>query len=316
MTIALLTDADRFPLDDSDRALLGDAGIALRELPGHSEQEVLDAARDVDVILVYHARLTAEVIGQLGHVRVIARCGAGFDNIDVAAARQRRIELVYVPDYGIEDIADHSLALLLACARRVVSSDRAVRAGSWPSYQDIAPMHRLRGRTLGVYGYGRIGRNLADKARCLGLSVLPYDPYLADASVDREEIFRRSDFLSIHVPLTPETRHSIGEAEFGMMKTGAVLINTARGGIVVTSALVDALQSGKLAGAGIDVYDETPLARDHPLCQCENVVLTPHSAAFTEEGLSELRRQAISDAIRVLNGQAARHPIPDPPATS
>jgi D-3-phosphoglycerate dehydrogenase len=311
MTIALLTDADRFPVEDSDRALLRDAGITLRELPGHSEQEVIDAASDVDMILVYHARLTADVIGQLGHVRVIARCGAGYDNIDVAAARERDIELVYVPDYGIEDIADHALALILTCARRVVRSDRAVRAGAWPSYRDIAPMHRLRGRILGVYGYGRIGRDLADKARCLGLSVLAYDPYSPDASADREEILRRSDFLSIHVPLTPETRHSIGDAEFAMMKTGAVLVNTARGGIVVTSALVDALQSGKLAGAGIDVYDETPLAPDHPLCLCENAVLTPHSAAFTEEGLAELRHRAITDAIRVLNGEPAHHPIPD-----
>lgn len=312
MTIALLTDADRFPLDDSDRTLLDDAGIALRELPGHDEQELVTTARGVDLILVYHARLTSEVISQLGHVRVIARCGAGFDNIDVAAARARNIELVYVPDYGIEDIADHALALILTCARRVVRSDRAVRAGAWPSYPDIAPMHRLRGRTLGVYGYGRIGRNLADKARCLGLSVLAYDPYLPDASADRDEIFRRSDFLSIHVPLTPETHHSISETEFAKMKPGAVLVNTARGGIVVTSALVNALQSGKLAGAGIDVYDESPLAPGHPLCLCENAVLTPHSAAFTEEGLAELRRQAITDAIRVLKGQPARHPIPGP----
>jgi phosphoglycerate dehydrogenase-like enzyme len=308
--VALLTDAERFPFDDDDRAALAEADVELRELPGHDPTEIVPAAHGADAIFIYHARVTADLIASLQGVRVIARCGAGFDNIDVAAARAHNIELVYVPDYGIDDIADHALALLLACARKIVLCDRSVRAGRWDSYPELAPMHRLRGRTVGVYGYGRIGRNFADKARCLGLNVLAYDPYVASAAATREELLRESDFISIHVPLTKETRHSIGRVEFALMKHGAVLINTARGGIVVSSSLVEALQTGRLAGAGLDVYEDSPLPLDHPLRSCDTAVLTPHSAAYTEDSLAEVRKRALSDALRVLRRETPLNAIP------
>lgn len=312
MAVALLTDADKFPLDDEDRSLLASAGISLRELAGHAPEEIVASARGADAMLVYYARLTAPVIRQLDDLRVIARCGAGFDNIDTVAARERKIELVYVPDYGIDDVADHALALLLACARKVALSDRAIRARKWPGYPDLAPMRRLRGQTLGLYGYGRIGRNLADKARCLGLRTLAFDPYASDATATREELFRGSDFISIHVPLTEATRHSIGRPELSLMKSGAILVNTARGGIVDTNALFDALTSHHLAGAGLDVFEESPLPPDHPIRSCETAVFTPHSAAYSEDALSELRKRAFTDVIRVLHGEPAQNPIPEP----
>ena len=310
MPTVLLTDADRFPFDPDDRASLEEAGVELRELAGHEPEDVVEAAEGADGIFVYHARFPRETIARLDGVRVLARCGAGYDNIDIAAARERGITVVYVPDYGVEDVADHALALLLACARRVAQADRAVRAGGWPTYADLAPMRRLRGQTLGVLGYGRIGRNLAEKARALALGVLVHDPYVPAESIDRDSLLPESDFVSIHVPLTDASRHSIGRAELDLMKPTAILVNTARGPIVDTDALVEALAAGRLGGAGVDVFEEAPLPSDHPLRAIDNVVLTPHSAAYTEEALAEVRKRPLEDALRVLGGEAPRNPVP------
>jgi D-3-phosphoglycerate dehydrogenase len=310
MAVALLTDSDRFPFDADDRAALAAEGVELRELPGHEPDAVVAAARGADVVFVYHARFTRETIARLNALRVLARCGAGYDNIDVAAARERGIEVVYVPDYGIDDVADHALGLILACARKIALCDRRVRAGDWPAYGELAPMRRLRGRTLGLYGYGRIGRNLSEKGRALGLRVLAHDPYVDEATATRDELIGESDFLSIHVPLTEETRHLIGPAELAAMRPGAVLVNTARGPVVDTLALAAALRSGRLAGAGIDVFEEAPLAADHPLRDCETAVLTPHSAAFTEESVTEVRKRSIADALRLLRGERPVNPVP------
>jgi len=309
MPAALLTDADRFPFDTADHATLDAAGVELRELAGHDPADVLDAARGVDAVFVYHARFPRETIERLDGVRVLARCGAGYDNIDVVAAREHGIEVVYVPDYGVDDVADHALALLLACARRVPESDRAIRAGAWPSYTELAPMYRLRGRTLGVIGYGRIGRKVAEKGRAFGLHIVVHDPFV-DESVDRDLLLRESDFVSLHMPLTDETRHTIGRAELAMMKPTAVLINTARGGVIDAVALVEALTRGALGGAALDVFEETPLPREHPLRSLDNVVLSPHSAAYTEEALAEVRKRPLADALRILRGETPRDAVP------
>jgi D-3-phosphoglycerate dehydrogenase / 2-oxoglutarate reductase len=307
---ALLTDADRFPFDADDRALLTAAGVELRELEGHDPDDVVRAARGVDAVFVYHARFPRETIAQLDGVRVLARCGAGYDNIDVAAARAQGIEVVYVPDYGVDDVADHALAVLLASARRVAQSDRAIRAGGWPPYSDLAPMRRLRSCTLGVVGYGRIGRNLAAKGAALGLRVLVHDPYVPDTSIDLRRLLRESDFVSLHVPLNDATRHMIGRSELAHMRPTAILVNTARGGLVDTTALADALRAGELGGAALDVFEETPLPVDHPLRSLDNVVLTPHSAAYTEEALAEVRKRPLADALRVLRGETPRDAAP------
>jgi D-3-phosphoglycerate dehydrogenase len=310
MPTVLLTDADRFPFDPDDRASLAEARVELRELAGHEPDDVVAAAEGADGIFVYHARFPRETIARLDGVRVLARCGAGYDNIDVAAARARGIEVVYVPDYGVDDVADHALALLLACARRVAQSDRAVRSGEWPSYGELGPMHRLRGRTLGVIGYGHIGRNLAAKARALGLLVLVHDPYVAEESVALAELLRASDLVSLHVPLNDATRQMIGREELALMKPTAILVNTARGGVVDTDALVAAIAAGSLAGAGLDVFEQAPLPDDHPLRSLDNVVLTPHSAAYAEEALAEVRKRPLADALRVLRGERPKDAVP------
>lgn len=310
MPVFLLTDADRFPFDAEDRAAMSDAGVALRELAGHEPEEVVAAAQGADAVFVYYARFQRDTIARLEGVRVLARCGTGYDNIDVAAAREHGIEVVYVPDYGIDDVADHALALMLACARRIAYADRRVRAGAWPGYGELGPMFRLRGRTLGLFGYGRIGRRLGEKGEALGMRVLAHDPYVAGAAATREELFETADVVSVHAPLTPETRHAVGAAELAAMKPGAILVNTARGAIVDTVALATALRDGPLGGAGIDVFEEAPLPADHPLRACENVVLTPHSAAYTEEALAEVRKRALADVLRILHGETARDPVP------
>jgi D-3-phosphoglycerate dehydrogenase len=310
MPVFVLTDADRFPFDAEDRSAMAAAGVELRELAGHEPEEVVAAAQGADAIFVYYARFPPETIARLEGVRVLARCGTGYDNIDVAAARERGIEVVYVPDYGIDDVADHALALILVCARKVADSDRRVRAGGWPGYGELGPMFRLRGRTLGLFGYGRIGRRVGEKGAALGMRVLAHDPYVAEASATRGELFREADVVSIHTPLTPETRHAVGAAELAAMKPGAILVNTARGPLVDTVALAHALRDGRLGGAGLDVYEEAPLPADHPLRGCDNVVLTPHSAAYTEEALAEVRKRALDDALRLLHGERARDPVP------
>ncbi len=310
MTVALLTDADRFPFDDDDRAQLVRAGVELRELAGHDPEQVVTAGRDAAAIFVYSARFPRATIERLGDCRVIARCGTGYDNIDVAAARELGIEVVYVPDYGADDVSDHALALLLACWRKVALADRAVRAGEWPGYGELAPMHRLRGATLGLLGYGRIGRLLGEKARALGMRVLAHDPFVVEATTARDELFRGSDVVSVHVPLTEQTRGSVGAAELALMKSGAILVNTSRGPVVDGQALAAALLEGRLGGAGLDVFEQQPLPREHPLRACPTAVFTPHTAAYTEEALAEVRKRPLADALRVLRGERPEDPVP------
>ncbi|MBA2358964.1 MAG: C-terminal binding protein [Actinobacteria bacterium] len=309
----LLTDSDRFPFDDEDRRAIADAGHELVELAGHDPDDLAAAAAGAAAVFVYYAKLPVEQVARLDGCRVLARCGTGYDNIDVAAARAREIEVVYVPDYGIDDVSDHTLALLLCVARKVALSDRAVRSGAWPSYADLGRMQRLRGSVLGLLGYGRIARAVATRARALGTRVIAHDPFVTDADVDlveRDDLFRQAHLVSVHTPLTAETRGSVGERELALMRSGSILVNTSRGPIVDGAALAAALRSGRLAGAGIDVFETQPLPEDHPLRACETAVLTPHSAAYTEEALAEVRKRPLADVLRILRGETPLDPVP------
>lgn len=310
---ALLTDADRFPFLPEEAERLRAGGVELVELEGHDREAVLEAAREADAVFVYHARFDAAAIDRLGRCRVLARCGAGFDNIDVAAARARGVEVTYVPDYGVDDVAEHALALLLTCARRVVRSDAALRDGRWPAYRELGAMHRLRGRTLGVVGWGRIGRAVGERARALGMEVVAHDPALETADVpllELGELLDAAHAVSLHAPLLPATRHLVGAAELDRLGPEGILINTGRGGLVDEAALAEALRAGRIAGAGLDVFETSPLPADSPLLELDGVVLTPHSAAFTDEALAEVRGRAVDDVLRVLGGEPARDPVP------
>jgi len=318
MARVLLTDSDRFPFGPGELSLLRDAGVALDELPGHDREAVARAGAGAAGIFVYHARFDAGLLARLGACRVLARCGAGYDNIDVAAARARGIEVTYVPEYGTDDVAEHALALLLACARRIAASDRAVQGGGWPSFAELGPMRRLSGSTLGLIGFGRIARALAARARGLRMHVVASDPYVSARIAGPlgvrlcplDEVLGQAQYLSVHVPLTGGTRHLIGAAALAQMRSDCYLINTSRGEVVDQQALVDALDTGQIAGAALDVLDREPPGSGSAILHRANVVITPHSAAFTREALEDVRRTALLDVLRVLAGEPPRFPVP------
>jgi phosphoglycerate dehydrogenase-like enzyme len=318
MPHALQTDADLFPFDDEAVAMLKDANIELHLVTGHDPDAILAASSGVEVVFHYLGVLPEQVIDRLDQCRVIARMGMGFDTVDVRAARARGIEVVYVPDFGGDDVADHALALLLACARRLASGERALRAGGWPSYRELGPMRRLQGQVLGLLGFGRIARSLAKRAGAFDLSVIAHDPFVSGEtmeaqqveSVSAENLYQQGDFVSVHVPLGPRTHHLVDSPQLELMKQTAYLINTSRGGLVNQQALVEALRCGAIAGAGLDVFETEPLTGDDPLRTLETVVLSPHSASFAVEALAEVRAKAIRDVVRVLRGEQPLAPVP------
>lgn len=321
---ALLTDSDRFPFSPDDLRLLRDAGVTLDEMPGHDRDAVARAGAGAAGIFVYHARFDASLLGRLSACQVLARCGSGYDNIDVTAARARGIQVTYVPEYGATDVAEHALALLLACARRIAASDRAVQRGGWPSFAELGPMRRLSGSTLGLIGFGRIARALAARARGLQMQVMASDPHVGarDAAplgvrlCPLDEVLGNAQYLSVHVPLTEGTRHLIGAAALGRMRPDCYLINTSRGEVIDSRALVAALDAGQIAGAALDVLDREPPEPGSPILHRDNVLITPHSAAFTQEALDDVRRTALQDVLRVLAGEPPLFPVPDLAADS
>ncbi len=298
---------------DLERSKLAEIGAALVEAGGTSEEEIVQAAHDADGMLVCYAEITRAVIEGLNNCRVISRYGIGVNNVDLQAAKEKGIRVTNVPDYCVDEVSDHALALLLGCARHIPQLDRSVRKGHW-DYKNECPMFRLRGRTLGLLGLGKVARVLARKAQALGLTVTAHDPYvnrndaqaLGVALLDFEELLAGADFVSVHVPLTPETRGLLGEREFACMKATAYVINTARGEVVDKQALYGALVDGGIAGAGLDVLPGERLDPTDPLLGLEQVILTPHCAFYSEESVRQLQSQAVDEVVRGLRGEPAR----------
>jgi len=305
-----------FPSLSIEREILDQVGADLVAVQATQEEQLYDVVSGADALLVCYAPITKAVIERLDRCQIIARYGIGVDNVDVAGAAAHGIVVTNVPDYCMDEVSDHALTLLLACARRLITLDRRVRAGRWDA-RDAVPVRRLHGRVLGLVGFGKIPRLIAAKAQAFGVEVVAHDPYCDDAIIaahgvrrmDLEELLRQSDFISIHVPLTAETHGLVGERELRMMKPSAYLINTARGPIVSEAALVRALQEGWIAGAALDVLEREPPGSDHPLLGLDNVVLTPHVAFYSEESLQELQRKAAEEVARVLSGQPPRYPV-------
>ena len=298
---------------EAERAELARVGATLEARPCRSEAEVVSAVADADAVLNTVVPITARAIAAMARCRVIVRSGVGVDNVDVAAASIAGIVVANVPDASVEEVSNHALALLLACSRKVVLLDRSLRAGTW-SRALFPPMGTLYDQTLGVVGFGRIARALARKAQALHMRVIAADPLVAETEfhrasvepVDLDRLLVESDFVSLHAPLLTETRHLIGAAQLAAMKPTAYLINTARGPLIDQSALVEALRSGAIAGAGLDVFEHEPLPADDPLLQLPNVVLTPHAAAYSDRGIAELRRRTGEAAAEVLRGRWPR----------
>ena len=263
---------------------------------------------DAEAIMVRETPITAEHIAAAPKLRVIVRYGIGVDSVDLEAARERRVYVANVPDYGAEDVSDHALALYLALQRRIVSRDRAVRDGAWNVGQS-EPMRRSGTLRFGLVGFGRIARALHRKLGALGArDVLVCDPAFERAPEGTElvglaTLVERADVISLHAPLTSATRHMIDAAMLARMKPDAILINTARGGLVDEQALVEALRSGRLR-AGLDVFETEPPAADNPLFALDNVVLSDHTGWYSETSIEELQSGAAQEVARVFSGQA------------
>lgn len=305
-----------FPDLEPTRRVLGRLGaeILLAEEP--TSDAILKVARNADAIMVTYAQITAGIIQQLDRCRIIARTGIGVDNLDIEAATKAGIVVTYVPDYCIDEVSDHALSLLLALVRKIPYSNMLVNAGRW-SVKAVSPLHRLRGRTLGLVGFGRIPRALVPKAQAFGLNIITYDPLVSCEDVAQlgakhvsfAELLEMADYISIHAPLTPETHHMFDADAFERMKPEALLINTARGPIVNVQALATALDAGQLAGAALDVLPDEPPRDDLPILGRGDVVLTPHTAWYSEEALTELQTKAAEDIAHVLRGEMPRYPI-------
>jgi D-3-phosphoglycerate dehydrogenase len=275
----------------------------------------MQVARDADALLVTYAKVTAEMIGQMKRCRIIARFGIGVDNVDIAAATNASIVVTRVPDYCIDEVSDHTMALLLALARKIPFANSRAHAGRW-EMPAVVPIHRLRGSVLGLVGFGRIPQLVAPKAKTFGLRVISYDPFVSAETmmrtgvekVDFSELVKVSDHISIHTPLVPETNHLFNADVFRRMKPTAHLINTARGSVVDEEALAQALDEGRLAGAALDVLSQEPPSTS-PLFGRDNVILTPHMSFYSAESLIDLQSKAAEEVVRVLTGEAPRNPL-------
>jgi D-3-phosphoglycerate dehydrogenase len=294
-----------FPTVDIERSLLADIGAELIVASGDVET-VLEVAADADGILNTYLPWSSESIGRLERCRIIARYGIGFDNVDLQAAAHAGIVVTNVPDYSVEEVATHALALILTSLRKVGPADGSVRGGTW-SIDNFRPIHRLSTLTVGLVGFGRIARQLAAPLEALGADIVAHDPYLdpdpaLPPLVPLDELLTTADIVSLHVPLTEETRGMIGAAQLEMMKPGAILVNTSRGPLVQLDALTHALREGEIAAAGLDVFDVEPLVPER-VAGVPNLTVTPHMAYYSEEALEESQRKAATQVVKVLTGE-------------
>lgn len=303
--------------DDSLRAELerSVAHVRYAAAPNLAADGLGELLADVDGWIAGLDAITAEVLAYAPRLRVIARYGVGVDQIDLAAARARGIVVTNTPGANTDAVAELTLALFSALARSIPWSDREIRAGRWPTVDG----RELGRSTVALVGLGAVGKGVARRARALGCSVVATDPaadprFAAEHRirlVELDEALAAADFVSLHLPLTPETAHLVDAGFLARTKPGAYLVNTARGGLVDEQALADALRSGHLAGAALDVHDTEPLPVDSPLRALDNLVLTPHSASHTKEAYANMGRMALRDCLAVLDGEPPGHPVVD-----
>jgi len=305
-----------FPSLDPAKAALARLDPTYRISKSVNADDIVAVAKDADAVLVTYAKLTREVLMQLTRCKAIGRFGLGVDNIDLVTAKEKGIAVNYVPDYCIREVSDHAMALLLALIRKIPLSNKLVQSGRW-EMPAVVPIRRIEGTVLGLVGFGHIPRLVAPKAQAFGIKVIAHDPYAKPevfkaAGVDRvdfDTLLQTSDYVSVHAPLLPATRGMMNTAAFAKMKKGAYLVNTARGPLIDEPALVAALDSGQVGGAGLDVVATEPLAKDSPLLGRDNVIISPHTAFYSIEALNELQTKCATDIARVLSGEKAVYPI-------
>jgi len=292
-----------------ERAELDGIGATLRTLNVTTEEAVAAACREADALLVTYAKIGRTAFAGMPKLKIVVRTGVGYDVVDLAAATERKVMVCNVPDYCVSDLTEHAMALLLTWWRRIPELDQQVRREGWGRM--VRPVYRLEGKTLGILGLGRMGQALAVRAKGFGLKLVACDPHVPDEvfrglgvrRVELEELCRVSDILSIHSLLNAETRHLIDARTLALMKPTALIVNTARGGVVQTDDLAAAIREGRIGGAALDVVEEEPLPMDHPLRSLPRVILTPHAAWYSEEAEPDLRRRSAQIIVEGLTGK-------------
>ena len=298
-----------FPSIDQERALFAAAGHELVVAQGKTPAELIPLCRDADALLVQWATISRELIATLDRCKVIVRYGIGVDSVDLAAAGERRIPVCNVPDYCIDEVADHALALALALARQVPQTDAVLRAGTW-EIMPPAPFAAFRDLTFATAGFGRIARAVLTRAKGFGFKLAAYDPFVDDTTfaaagvrkLTAAELLGEAGILSLHLPLTDETKHFLNRTSLATMRRDAVVVNTARGALIDTQALAAALTAGTIGGAGLDVYETEPLPSDHPLRLAPNTLLTSHTAWYSAGSVPELQRKSAEAVLAGLRG--------------
>lgn len=313
--------AETFPMIDGERQKLSDAGISVVEVETLDENALTEQVVNADGIMVVSAYLRKAVVSQLKRCRIISRLGTGVDKIDIGQATAQGIYVTNIPDFCTEEVADHTMALLLAAARRLKYYESNMRQGQQP--HDIANMHRLSNQTLGIVGFGQIGKAVARRAQAFGMRVIVCDPMLKNDQAsqhsvtiaDMDTILKESDYISLLCPLTSATRGMLGMCELKRMKPTAVLVNTGRGELVKEDELVTALREGVIRYAALDVYgvinvfQSAGFATDHPLFDLDNVLLTPHVSAYSQEALEDVQIRGAQAVVDVLSGKSPQYPV-------
>lgn len=304
---------------DQEKAILASVDAELLSYHCKTEDEVIQAAADCDALICQFAPITRRVIESLRRCKVIVRYAIGVDNIDLKAAEECGIIVCNVPDYSIDEVSNHVIALLLDCCKKLTYMAGQTKLGN-TSYTMIEPLSRMEGRTLGLMGFGRIARVVARKMSGFGLNIIAYDPMMDTAAAQQlnvspvsfQELLAQSDYISIHCPLTQETHHLFDRQIFEQMKPTVIFINTARGAIVKEDDMVAFLREHEFAMAGIDVTETEPVPTDHPLLKLNNAVVTPHVAWYSVESVLSLQRKVAEEVAGVLSGQPPRHPVNHP----
>lgn len=301
---------------NTERAVIEGAGHTLLAYQEKEPARLIPLLRDADAVITQYSSIDRSVIESLEHCKMIIKYGIGVNNIDVDAATERGIYVCNVPDYGVEEVSDHAVTMLLALGKKLPILAGALRKGDW-GYSSVVPLRRLSECTVGLVGFGRIPQTVARKLSGFGMKLLAYDPWgseerakeLRVTLTDMDTIYTEADFISLHCPLTKETTHMINAEALQKMKPTAFLINTARGPIIDEAALIAALRSGEIAGAGLDVFENEPVAADNPLLHMENVICTPHSAWYSETAIAALQRKAAEEVVNVLGGNPPFHNV-------
>ncbi len=309
----IITDCDHADIDIETK-ILNTANIDFELKQCKTEDDVINQCQDADAFIIQYARITKKVMDALPKLKMVVRYGVGVDTIDIAEATKHGIQVCNVPDYGMNEVADHALALMIAMTRKIVLMNDYTKHQKWDFTRAI-PIHRASSQTVGVIGLGRIGRNFATKTNALGYKVIGYDPYYKESESTKfiiplslDEVIAQSDIISLHIPAEGNL-NLFNKETFKKMKSNAVIINVARGGIINEDDLYDALNNGEIAGAAIDCVAHEPMNTDNKLFTLDNYIATPHMAWYSEEAAQELKRKVAEECVSFLTEHKIRYPI-------